>query len=54
MIFAIIFYVVFLDIAFNMSEKSYLFVSYIFNMIANTVSIVLLALSVWYLFDAKM
>lgn len=52
MIFAIIFYVVFLDIAFNMSEKSYLFVSYIFNMIANTVSIVLLALSVWYLFDA--
>lgn len=51
-IFAIIFYVVFLDIAFNMSEKSYLFVSYIFNMIANTMSIVLLSLGVWYLFDA--
>lgn len=51
-IFAFIFYFVFLDITFNMNEKNYIFVSYIFNMLANTMSITLISLGVWYLLDA--
>lgn len=52
-IFAFIFYLVFLDITFNMNENNYLFVSYIFNMLSNTVGITLLSLGVWYLLDAS-
>lgn len=52
-IFAFIFYFVFLDITFNMNEQNYLFVSYIFNMLSNTVGITLLSLGIWYLLDAS-
>lgn len=51
-IFALIFYFVFLDITFNMSEQNYIFVSYLFNTIANTMIITLMSLGVWYLLDA--
>ena len=36
-----------------MNENNYLFVSYIFNMLSNTVGITLLSLGVWYLLDAS-
>ena len=52
-IFAFIFYFVFLDMTFNMNENNYLFVSYLFNMISNTMGISLLSLGVWYLLDAS-
>lgn len=52
-IFAIVFYLIFLDITFNMNEQTYIFVSYIFNMIANTLLIILLFLGIWYLIDAS-
>jgi len=51
-LFAFIFYFVFLDITFNMNEQNYLFVSYMFNMLANVSGITLLSLGVWYLLDA--
>lgn len=53
LIFAFIFYAVFLDMAFNMNEQTYIFMSYIFNCIANTMLIILLSLSIWYLIDAS-
>lgn len=52
-IFAIVFYLIFLDITFNMNEQTYIFVSYIFNMIANTMFLILVFLGIWYLIDAS-
>lgn len=52
-LFSLIFYFVFLDIAFNMSEQEFIFVSYLFNTIANSMVIVLLFLGIWYLIDAS-
>lgn len=52
-IFAILFYLVFLDITLNMNEQTYIFVSYIFNMISNTLFIILIFLGIWYLIDAS-
>lgn len=51
-IFAIIFYCLFLDITLNMSEQTYYFVSYFFNIIGNFILVVMSALGFWYLFDA--
>ncbi len=51
-VFAFIFYFVLLDITFNMNENSYLVASYLFNMLSNTILVVMLSLGVWYLIDA--
>lgn len=52
-IFTIIFYVVLLDMTFNMNENTYIFMSYIFNMVGNTLSLILIYLGIWYLVDAS-
>lgn len=52
-LFSLIFYFVFLDITFNMSEQEFVFVSYIFNTIANSMGIILIFLGIWYLIDAS-
>lgn len=51
-IFAVVFYCLFLDITLNMSEQTYYFISYFFNIIANFILVVMGALGVWYLVDA--
>lgn len=51
-IFAIVFYFLFLDITLNMSEKTYYFMSYFFNVIGNFMIVVMGSLGIWYLVDA--
>lgn len=51
-IFAIILYIVFLDVTFSMVEKEYIFVSYFSNMIGNAIFAILCIIGVWYMFDA--
>lgn len=51
-IFAAFFYYVLLDMAFNMNESQYVFMSYFFNAIGNWLFLVLSTLGIWYLFDA--
>lgn len=51
-LFAIIFYCLFLDIALNMSEQTYYFMTYFFNCIGNFILVVMALLGIWYLKDA--
>lgn len=51
-IFAIILFITFLDIAFSMNEREVPFMSYFFNAVANGMFLILILLSVWYHFDA--
>lgn len=51
-IFSFVFYFLFLDMVFNMNERNFDFVGYIFNMIGNILFVVLNILGVWYLCDA--
>lgn len=52
-IFAIIFYLVLLDMTFNMKEQDIIFMSYVFNAIGNWFLLTLSTLGIWYLIDAS-
>lgn len=51
-LFSAIFYGLFLDIALNMSDETYYFMTYFFNCIGNFIFVVMGALGFWYLKDA--
>ena len=51
-IIAILLFITFLDMAFNMHDREIDFMSYLFNSVANSLFLILVLLGFWYRFDA--